>query len=84
MREVNNDGEVFCTLIMAKSRVAPFKQVTTPRLELSAAVLARKVDHLIRTEQNVPKESLFWTDSTAVLKCIHNEDKWFHTFAAPR
>ena len=84
LREVNNDGEVFCTLVMAKSRVAPLKQVTIPRLELSAAVLATKVDHLIRIEQNVPKESMFWTDSTAVLKYIHNEDKGFHTFTANR
>ena len=29
-------------------------------------------------------ESVFWTDSTAVLKYIKNDDKWFHTFPTNR
>ncbi len=30
------------------------------------------------------QESVFWTDSTSVLKYVMNEDKRFHTFVANR
>lgn len=65
--------------------MAPLKQVTIPRLELTAAVLAVRVDTMFRTELQFPLEkSGFWTDSTSVLKYIRNEDKIFQTFVANR
>jgi hypothetical protein len=41
-------GGVYCSFVMAKSRLAPLKQMTIPRLELSAAVVAVKLDTLCR------------------------------------
>ncbi|XP_074611044.1 uncharacterized protein LOC141865611 [Acropora palmata] len=70
---------------MAKSRLAPLKAITIPRLELSAAVLAVRLDRMIRQEIRLPIKSLtFWTDSTCVLRYIRNKEKRFQTFVANR
>ena len=73
------------SLVLAKSRLAPLKSTTIPRLELMAAVLAVKVDKMLRSELDGQfRESVFWTDSTIVLNYIANHDKRFHTFVANR
>lgn len=72
----NDKNKVHTAFLLGKARVAPLKQVTVPCLELTAAVLAVKVDKMLRSELQLPlEESLFWTDSTSVLKYIKNEDK---------
>lgn len=54
-----------------------------PRLELSAAVLAMRLDRMVMKEIGIPvDQSIFWTDSTCVLGYIANEDKRLHTFVA--
>ncbi|XP_073718621.1 uncharacterized protein [Misgurnus anguillicaudatus] len=40
---------------------------------------------MLKDELNIQfEDSVFWTDSTAVLKYLNNEDKRFHTFVANR
>lgn len=81
----NSRSDVHVSFQMGKARVTPLKAVTIPRLELTAAVLAVRVDLMLRSELQIPlQESVFWTDSTSVLKHIKNEDKRFHTFVANR
>lgn len=76
---------VHVSFIIGKARVAPLKQVTIPRLELAAAVLAVRVDTMLVKELSLPlQRSTFWTDSTTVLKYILNETKRFHTYVANR
>ncbi|XP_030596228.1 uncharacterized protein LOC115787620 [Archocentrus centrarchus] len=76
---------VHVAFLLGKARVTPLKSVTIPRLELTAAVLAARVDVMLRAELEMQlDESVFWTDSTAVLKYINNEDKRFYTFVANR
>ena len=85
LRQINANGNVHCSLIMAKSRLAPLKAVTIPRMELSAAVLATRLDRMIKQEVTIPIDSsTFWTDSTCVLRYIENKDKRFQTFVANR
>ena len=70
---------------MGKSRLAPIKPVTIPRMELSAAIVATKLDKISRRELSFPiDQSFFWTDSTCVLRYIENQDKRFQTFMANR
>ena len=71
LRLVDLNVKVHCSLVMAKSRVAPVKQVTIPRLELSAAVLSVKISNFLRRELKYKDvEEYFWTDSTVVLGYI--------------
>ena len=64
---------------------APIKPLTIPRMELSAAVVATKLDGICRRELSLSiDQSFFWTDSTCVLGYIENEDKRFQTFVANR
>ena len=85
LRLEDSDEKVHCSLVMGKSRVAPLKTVTVPRLELTAATLAVKVDKQIREELDLPiNRVVFWTDSTIVLRYIRNTSKRFQTFVANR
>lgn len=80
-----NGDKVHLAFLLGKARVAPLKQTTIPRLELTAAVLAVHIDQLLQKELHLKLEtSVFWTDSTTVLKYISNETKRFHTFVANR
>ena len=82
---LEKDDRVHVAFLLGKARVAPLKQTTIPRLELTAAVLAVRVDKMLRKELQLKLEkSVFWTDSTTVLKYICNETRRFHTFVANR
>lgn len=85
IRMQNQENNTQVTFLLGKARVTPLKAVTIPRLELTAAVLATKVDLLLKSELDFQLEgSVFWTDSTSVLKYLNNEDRRFHTFVANR
>ena len=85
IRLVDVNGKINVAFLIGKSRVTPTKQVTIPRLELTAAVLAAKLSCQVEEELEIPIESsTFWTDSTVVLQYITNESTRFHTFIANR
>lgn len=71
---------------MGKSRVAPLKQITIPRMELTAAVTSIKVSNLLHRELMYASslEHVFWTDSQVVLGYISNEIKSFHIYVFNR
>lgn len=81
----NSKNVAQSALLMARARVAPLKMPTIPRLELTAATLAVKIDILLKKELELElKESVFWTDSTAVIKYLNSETTRFKTFVANR
>jgi len=55
---------------MSKSRVAPLKLLTLPRLELKAAVLAAKLGSFIKTSSSHDCTTQLWSDSQIVLHWI--------------
>ena len=80
---LEKDDSVQVSFLLGKARVAPLKQTTIPRLELTAAVLAVRFDKMLQKELQLKLEkSVFWTDSTTVLKYICNETRRFQTFVA--
>ena len=85
LRIVNYKGVTHCSFVLGKSRVTPLKVVSIPRLELAAAVVAVKLNCLIRSELEYPiHDTIYWTDSTVVLQYIRNESRRFQTFVANR
>eukprot|EP00795_Rhopilema_esculentum_P008763 gene8763-biopygen9751 len=85
LRTVHQNGKIKTAFLFAKSRLAPLKRITIPRLELTAAALAVKIDTMLKNELEICiHKSMFWTDSTSVLRYINNKDKRFHTFVANR
>jgi len=68
------------SLVMSKSRVAPIKSITLPKLELMAAVVAMRLAQFIISSLNLqcyvsPCNIHFWTDSQIVLYWIYNNNK---------
>ncbi|XP_036149086.1 uncharacterized protein LOC118647752 [Monomorium pharaonis] len=71
VRTETSDKEFSVRLACAKSRVAPLKRVTIPRLELCAALLlARLMKHTIETLDLKETPIFLWTDSSATLAWI--------------
>ena len=85
LRLVDENQRVHCSFVMGKSRVAPLKPVTIPRLELTAALCSVRISQQLRREleYTIDKE-YFWTDSRVVLGYIANESRRFHVFVANR
>ena len=83
LRSESSSGEVKVKFIAAKSRVAPLKELTIPRLELQAALLASRlckaIEQEIRTEL---QESILFTESAIVLAWIKNNGKRLKPFVA--
>ena len=70
---------------MGKSRLAMLREISIPRLELTAAVLSVRLSAIIREELDMSiQRTYYWMDSMSVLKCITNQTKRFHTFESNR
>ena len=76
-------GEHKCTFVMAKSKLAPIKTLTLPRLELSAALTAARLSKLVLHELDLPIErTFFWSDSVLTLQYISNTSNRYKVFVA--
>ena len=53
LRITNARGLIHCSFVIGKSRLSPLKHLTIPRLELSAAVVAARMDKIIRSETDI-------------------------------
>uniref|UniRef100_A0A1B6KZV2 Integrase catalytic domain-containing protein n=1 Tax=Graphocephala atropunctata TaxID=36148 RepID=A0A1B6KZV2_9HEMI len=87
LRCVNSDNDVRITQIISKTRAAPLKKVTLPRLELCAAhLLAQLVSYVNTQYENVLTiDSItLWCDSTVALSWIHTLPYRLKTYVANR
>ncbi|KAL4009472.1 hypothetical protein ACER0C_003324 [Sarotherodon galilaeus] len=85
LRAVSETGQISCSLVVGKARVAPTKLTTIPRLELSSAVTSVRIGDIIRGELEIENvQEYYWTDSKVVLGYVNNDAKRFQTFVANR
>ena len=85
VRLVNATGKIHCSLFIAKSRVAPIKYTSPPRLELATAVFSTKMSAMIRKElQYEDIVEYYWTDSQVFFGYLRSTHKRFMVFVANR
>ncbi|XP_055632443.1 uncharacterized protein LOC129772934 [Toxorhynchites rutilus septentrionalis] len=78
-------GIIRCALVAAKSKVAPLKPLSIPRLELQAAMIGSRLADSICKHISLPISQRFlWLDSATVLAWLRSDSRRYHPFVAFR
>lgn len=84
-RVIDGVGKIHSTLIVSKSRVAPIKEVSIPRLELLAAeMLGKQMLALVEAGEFDKAKIFLWTDSLIALHWIRKSTHELKAFVANR
>ncbi|KAL2089355.1 hypothetical protein ACEWY4_014043 [Coilia grayii] len=85
LKTVSEDGVCQLGFILGKAKLAPQVDLTIPRLELCAAVLAVEIAEFIVDEIDFEPDAIhFFCDSKVVLGYICNETKRFYVYVHNR
>ncbi|XP_046565841.1 uncharacterized protein LOC124274523 [Haliotis rubra] len=85
LRLLDEGKNINVSFLMGKSRLAPVRTVTIPRLELTAASVSLQLGQQLLNQLDMEIDEVsYYTDSTTVLHYINNEAKRFPVFVANR
>ena len=75
----------YTSIVTSKTRVAPIKRLTIPRLELNGALILAQLLYHCKNVLDLPLSSVHaWTDSTIVLAWIRGNPRWFKVYVGNR
>ncbi|XP_055523209.1 uncharacterized protein LOC129717358 [Wyeomyia smithii] len=78
-------GGGWCSLVAAKTKVAPLRALSIPRLELEAAMMGSRLLQKIRTALTLNiRRHFLWTDSATVLAWLRSDSRRYHQFVSFR
>ncbi|XP_058817559.1 uncharacterized protein LOC131680861 [Topomyia yanbarensis] len=78
-------GDIRCSLVAAKAKVAPLQPLTIPRLELQAAVIGVRLAATVIKQHSIPiTRRVFWSDSSTVLSWIQSDQRRYSQYVAFR
>ncbi|XP_031755219.1 uncharacterized protein LOC116409808 [Xenopus tropicalis] len=85
LKVIDSESQVHIGFVLGKAKLAPCPELTVPRLELCAAVLAVDIAEFITKEIDTNIDSVsYFTDSRIVLGYICNEKRRFYVFVSNR
>ncbi|XP_073789994.1 uncharacterized protein [Danio rerio] len=85
LRTEDSQGQVSLAFLAARSRVAPRRQHSIPRLELCGALTAAQLAKTIARELTVViDQTILWSDSTTVLTWLKSESCRYKVFLGTR
>jgi len=84
-RSIGSDGKISTQFVCSKTKVAPIKRLTIPRLELSGAVLLIKlISQILRVIDKSTIKIYLWTDSSITFVWINNHPSRWKDFVHNR
>lgn len=85
LQSIDKHGHIHVSFIMARSRIAPKRQLSIPHLELCAALSGAQLANLLSSELTILLQSVtLWTDSTTVLSWLTSDSCRFKVFVCTR
>lgn len=84
LRTVSVDSTIYTQLVSAKTKVAPLKSVTIPRLELCGAVLLVRLMKQFVKSLSVETICYYWSDSKIVLSWLKLHPRNLQVFVSNR
>lgn len=85
VRVIHTDNSITTSLITARTKVAPVKQQSIPRLELMGAALLAELISEVSGVMKIPLTHVHaWTDSSVVLAWLSSHPSRWTTFVANR
>ncbi|CAL1671962.1 unnamed protein product [Lasius platythorax] len=85
IKSIDHKGHGEARLLCARSRVAPVKTITLPRMEFCAAHMLALLTHKVSQALNIKFDGIYhWTDSMIVLGWIKSDAKRWSIYVSNR